>query len=72
MIIVPGLHLAQNACMSLGLGRIQCAGTGNGWHYPGPYAPAGSVPRPAYMRKAPNFVWGTDHMLKLCVKLVVI
>ena len=24
------------------------------------------------MHKAPNFVWGTDHMLKLCVKLVVI
>ena len=24
------------------------------------------------MCKAPNFVWGTDHMLKLRLKLVVI
>ena len=24
------------------------------------------------VHKVPNFVWGTDHMLKLCVKLVVI
>ena len=23
------------------------------------------------MRKVPNFVWGTDHMLKLCVKVVL-
>ena len=69
MLIVPGLHLGQNACMSLGLGRIQCRG---GQVMDG-ITLDHMLQLDLYpMCKVPNFVWGTHHMLKLCVKLVVI